>query len=79
MRMQKQTVEFAIEQKQGVVTRIGKSVITMPKVADDSVRSARKPMKWYKDKRKAGCIAWVSAQYIWFGNQKINEKVNYEI
>lgn len=45
--MQKQTIEFAVEAKNGVVVRIGKSSILQPKT-DFKGGS----IKWYEDKPK---------------------------
>lgn len=44
--MQTQTVEFAIEKKNGVVTRIGKSAILQPKTNYNG-----KETKWYDDSK----------------------------
>lgn len=45
--MKKQTVQFAVETKDGVVQRIGRSIILQPKTnfKGDSI-------KWYEDKPK---------------------------
>ena len=45
--MQKQTVQFAVESKNGVVQRVGKSTILQPRTnfKDGSI-------KWYEDKPK---------------------------
>lgn len=45
--MQKQTVEFAVEKKNGVITRIGKSTILQPKT-----NFKGGSIKWYEDKPK---------------------------
>ena len=45
--MQKQTVEFAVETKNGTVQRIGKSSIYQPKTNYNG-----KGTKWYEDKPK---------------------------
>lgn len=47
--MQKQTIQFAVETKNGVVQRIGKSTIYQPKT-NFKVGS----IKWYEDKPKKG-------------------------
>lgn len=45
--MQKQTIEFAVTRKSGIITRIGRTVINQPKT-DFKDGSA----KYYEDKRK---------------------------
>ncbi len=45
--MQTQTTQFAVEAKDGVVQRIGKSTIYQPKANHNG-----KGIKWYKDKPK---------------------------
>lgn len=45
--MQKQTVEFTVEKKNGVISRIGKSTILQPKTNFNG-----KGIKWYEDKPK---------------------------
>lgn len=47
--MQKQTIQFAVETKNGVVQRIGKSTIYQPKT-----NYKGQGIKWYKDKPKKG-------------------------
>lgn len=47
--MQKQTVQFAVESKNGVVQRVGKSTILQPKT---NFRGGS--IKWYEDKPKKG-------------------------
>lgn len=49
--MQKQTIKFAVEKKDGIVTKVGRSVVVMPKVDHDSKKN-RKPMKWHEDRMK---------------------------
>lgn len=49
--MQKQTIQFAVEKKDGIVTRVGRSVVVMPKV-DHEAKKNRKPTKWHEDKLK---------------------------
>lgn len=44
--MQTQTVEFAIEKKNGVITRIGKSTILQPKTNYNG-----KGTKWFDDSK----------------------------
>mgnify|MGYP001104817979 CR=1 FL=1 len=56
--MERQTVTFAVEVKDGVVTRIGRSYITVPEV-----RFRGGGVKWMEDKRKEtisgkGSKAW---------------------
>lgn len=46
--MQKQTVEFAVETKNGVVQRVGKSSILQPKT-----NFKGGSVKWYEDKLKS--------------------------
>ena len=48
--MQSQTVSFAIERKDGVVQRIGKSSVYVPKINFKGTDG----IKWYEDKRKDG-------------------------
>lgn len=45
--MHKQTVEFAVETKNGVVQKIGRSSILQPKTDYNG-----KGIKWYEDKPK---------------------------
>lgn len=45
--MQKQTVEFAITRKNGIITRIGRTSITQPKT-----NFKAGSVKWYEDKPK---------------------------
>lgn len=45
--MQTQTTQFAVETKNGVVKRIGKSTIYQPKASNKG-----KGIRWYKDKLK---------------------------
>lgn len=45
--MQTQTTQFAVETKNGVVQRIGKSTIYQPKASNKG-----KGIRWYKDKPK---------------------------
>ena len=45
--MQKQTVEFAVETKNGVVQRIGKSVVVTP-----AIKFKGGSVAWYEDKPK---------------------------
>jgi hypothetical protein len=47
--MQKQEIQFAVETKNGVVQRIGKSTIYQPKT-----NYKGQGIKWYKDKPKKG-------------------------
>lgn len=47
--MQKQTIQFAVETKNGVVQRIGKSTIYQPKT-----NFKGGSIKWYEDKPKKG-------------------------
>lgn len=47
--MQKQEIQFAVETKNGVVQRIGKSTIYQPKT-----NFKGGSIKWYKDKPKKG-------------------------
>lgn len=49
--MQKQTIRFAVEKKDGIVTKVGRSIVAMPKVDPDGKKN-RKPMKWHEDKLK---------------------------
>ena len=44
--MQKQTVEFAVETKSGVVQRIGKSSVVVPKTNYNG-----KKTRWFDDKQ----------------------------
>lgn len=48
--MQKQTIQFAIESKSGVIQRIGKSSVYVPKTNFKGTGG----IKWYEDKRKEG-------------------------
>lgn len=45
--MQRQTIQFAVETKNGVVQRIGKSIILQPKT-----NFKGGSIKWYEDKPK---------------------------
>lgn len=45
--MQKQTVEFAITRKNGIIIRIGKTAINQPKT-----NFKGGSIKWYADKQK---------------------------
>lgn len=45
--MQTQTIQFAVEAKDGIVKRIGKSTIYQPKASNNG-----KGIRWYKDKPK---------------------------
>ena len=45
--MQKQTIQFAVESKNGVVQRVGKSTILQPKTNFQGGS-----IKWYEDKPK---------------------------
>lgn len=45
--MQKQTIEFAVETKNGAVQSIGKSIVYQPKTNFNG-----KGIKWYEDKPK---------------------------
>lgn len=45
--MQRQTVEFAVETKNGVVQRVGKSTVYVPKT-----NFKGGSVKWYEDKPK---------------------------
>lgn len=47
--MQKQTIEFAVETKNRIVQRIGKSYIYQPKTNYSGMGT-----KWYQDKPKSG-------------------------
>lgn len=47
--MQTQTIEFAVESKNGVVQRVGKSTILQPKI-----NFKGSSIKWYEDKPKKG-------------------------
>lgn len=47
--MQKQTIEFAVETKNGAVQRIGNTSISQPKTAFKGGS-----IKWYEDKPKKG-------------------------
>lgn len=47
--MQKVKADVAVETKNGVVTRVGRSVITQPKV-----NFGGGSIKWYEDKLKKG-------------------------
>ena len=49
--MQKQTIEFAVETKNGAVQSIGKSVVYQPKTNFNG-----KGIKWYEDKPKKGGV-----------------------
>lgn len=49
--MQKQTIQFAVETKNGVVQRIGKSTIYQPKT-----NFKGGPIKWCEDKPKKGGV-----------------------
>lgn len=44
--MQKETIQFAVEMKNGVVQRIGKSSISKPKT-----NSNQKSVKWFDDSK----------------------------
>lgn len=44
--MQKETIQFAVEMKNGVVQRIGKSSISKPKT-----NSKQKGVKWFDDSK----------------------------
>lgn len=48
--MQSQTITFAIERKNGVVQRISKSSVYVPKTNFKGADG----IKWYEDKRKDG-------------------------
>ena len=45
--MQKQTIEFAVEKKNGVVQKVGKSEILQPKTDFKG-----KDVKWFEDRAK---------------------------
>ncbi len=45
--MQKQTVEFAVASKNGIITRIGRTAINQPKT-----NYKGGTVKWYEDKQK---------------------------
>lgn len=45
--MQKQTIQFAVQSKNGVVQRVGKSTILQPKT-----NFKGGTVKWYEDKQK---------------------------
>lgn len=45
--MQKQTIQFAVQRKNGVVQRVGKSTILQPKT-----NFKGGTVKWYEDKPK---------------------------
>lgn len=47
--MKKQTVEFAVKKKKGVVQEVGKSVIVQPKT---DFKGNSDSIKWYEDKPK---------------------------
>lgn len=47
--MQKQIMQFAVQTKDGIVERIGKSSIIQPKT-----NYSGKGTKWYQDKPKTG-------------------------
>lgn len=51
--MQKQTIQFAVETKNNIVQRVGKSTIYQPKINYNG-----KGIKWYEDKKKVetGCV-----------------------
>lgn len=45
--MQKQTIEFAVTRKNGIITRVGRTGINQPKT-----NFKGGSVKWYEDKRK---------------------------
>ena len=49
--MQKQTIQFAVQSKNGVVQRVGKSTILQPKTNFQGGS-----IKWYEDKPKKGGV-----------------------
>ncbi len=44
--MEKRTIQFAVESKNGVVQRVGKSIITQPKINYNG-----KVTKWFDDSK----------------------------
>ena len=45
--MQKQTIQFAVQSKNGVIEKVGKSTIYQPKTNFNGIG-----IKWYEDKLK---------------------------